>query len=109
MDSADSIVTFVQYLELIQENAKGFVFKLAIDVKGNVHGVVWQTATMRDNFERFGAYISLDMMKRAIDKWLWTYMPVAMYNELKKMCIGCEGILCGERADAYEFMCTFLL
>ena len=32
-----------------------------------------------------------------------------MYNELKKMCIGCEGIMYGERDDAYAFMCVFLL
>ena len=70
MNSADSIVTFAQYLELIQENAKGFVFEPAIGVKGNVHGVVSQTAMMRDNFERFGGYISLDTIKRAINKWL---------------------------------------
>ena len=64
---------------------------------------------MRDNFERFGGYISLDTMKRSIRKWLWPYMSVVMYNELNMMCIGCEGIMCGERADAYEFMCSFLL
>ena len=87
MDSADSIVTFVQCLELIQENAKGFVFELGIDVKCNIHSVVCQTATMRDNFERFGEYISLDTIKRAINKWLWIYMSVVMYNELKKMYI----------------------
>ena len=60
MNKKDSIVPFVQYLELIQENAKGFVFELAMDEDGNVHGVVWQTTTMRNNFGRFGSYISLD-------------------------------------------------
>ena len=94
LNSEDSIVTFVQYLELVQDNAKGFVYKLAIDAKGNVHGVVWQTATMRDNFERFGGYISLDTMKQAINKWLWPYISVVMYNQLNNMFIGCELILC---------------
>ena len=80
LNSEDSIVTFVQYLELIQDNAKGFVYELAIDAKGNAHGIVWKTTTLRDNFERFGGYISLDTMKRSISKWLWPYMSVVMYN-----------------------------
>ena len=63
MNEKDSILTFVQYLELIQENAKGFVFELAMDEDGNVHGVVWQATTMGDNFEHFGSYILLDTMK----------------------------------------------
>ena len=31
MNSEESIVTFVQYLKPVQENARGFVYKLAID------------------------------------------------------------------------------
>ena len=64
---------------------------------------------MRDNFERFGGYISLDTMKRAINKWLWPYMSVVMYNEMRTVCIGCEGIMVGEREAAYQFMCDFVL
>ena len=36
-------------------------------------------------------------------------MSVIMYNELKQICIGREGIVCGDRADAYAFICAFLL
>ena len=32
-----------------------------------------------------------------------------MYNELRKMCLACDAIMCGERNDAYMFMCAFLL
>jgi hypothetical protein len=46
-------------------------------------------------------------MKREINKWLWPYMSIAMYNEHKIMCLGCEGIMCGERFDGYKFMCNF--
>ena len=59
MDSTDSIVTFVQYLQLIRENAKGSVFELALDNRGHVNGAIWKTATMRDNFERFGGIFLL--------------------------------------------------
>ena len=64
---------------------RGFVYELARDGLGTMVGVVWQTATMRDNFERFGSYISLDMMKRGINSLLWPFVSVSMYNELKKI------------------------
>ncbi len=51
------------------------------------------TATMRRNFELFGLYISLDFMKRALNSLLWPYVSVAMYNELRQICVGFEGIL----------------
>ena len=70
-DNSESILTFKKYLDLIQANAKGFVYELARDVKGNTFGVVWQTATMRANFERFGSYISLDTMKSPNTSQSW--------------------------------------
>jgi len=63
---------------------------------------------MRRNFELFGGYISLDTIKRAINKWLWPYMSISMYNEHNKMCLGGEAIMCGERKDAYIFLCWFI-
>ena len=33
---------------------------------------------------------------------------VEMYNDFRKVCIACEGILCGEREDMYQFRCNFL-
>ena len=103
MDESNSIVTFLDYLKLLSQNAKGFVYKLAHDEKGDINGVVWQTATMRDNFERFGGYISLDTMKRAINKWLWPYMSVVMYNEMRMVCLGCEGIVVGVHVRKYPW------
>ena len=80
-----------------------------MDICGTVNGVVWMTATMRQNFERFGGYIVLDTLKRGITNWLWPYMAIAMCNELWMVCLACEAIMCGECTNVYEFMCTFLL
>jgi hypothetical protein len=109
----DAVFKFVDYLELIAERAKGFTFKLASDTssssaKRKLTGVVWMTATMRRHFELFGDYISLDMMKRGLNTLLWPYNAVVMYNELNKICIACEGILCGEQVEMYQFVSSFL-
>ena len=45
---------------------------------------------------------------RGINKWLWPYMAVAMYNELNKVCIACEAIMLAERSKAYCFVVNFL-
>ena len=73
-----ALVSFKEYLQLIAASCKGFVFSFAVDDHGVANGVVWQTATMRSNFERFGGYISLDTMKRGINQCLWLYMSVVM-------------------------------
>ena len=47
MDDPDSISTFSQYRNLISENAKGFVYELAIDDKGKLNGIVVMIITDR--------------------------------------------------------------
>ena len=107
-DGSDSLLHFKDYFEVLAENAKGFSYQFAFDSEGVINGVVWQTATMRDNFERFGGFICLDMMKRGINKLLWPYVAIAMYNDLEEICIGCEGIMTAERIEAYEFVLHFM-
>lgn len=111
----EDIFSFIQFLELIKCRAKGFTYKLAEEVdtsrgggEKKLVGVLWMTATMRRNFELFGGYISLDMMKRGLNTLLWPYCAVVMYDEHMKICVGCEGILCGEREDMYKFIAQFL-
>jgi hypothetical protein len=106
---SSSIVTFLQYMSLLQSQTTEFVYEFATDSYGKVDGLVWQTATMRSNFERYGGYISFDTMKREINKWLWPYMSIVMYNEHKIMCLDCKGIMYGERVGRYKFMCNFLI
>ncbi|KAL7525422.1 hypothetical protein ACHAWF_002523, partial [Thalassiosira exigua] len=123
MDKEASILSFIEYLDLIKSRATGFVYELA--TSSNAHtslndhstpatpkkkllGVLWQTATMRRNFELFGSYLALDMMKKGMSSLLWMYLAVAMYDESKRICIGCEGMLIGEREDMYAFVASFL-
>lgn len=118
----ESIFSFIDYLELIKSRAKGFTYKLAEaeeednqdqrnieeKKKKKLEGVLWMTATMRKNFELFGDYLCFDMMKRGLNTLLWPYCAVTMFTEMNKMCIACEGILCGERDDMYSFTANFL-
>ena len=122
----EALFSFIDFLKLIAARAKGFTYKLATEEivtrrsgsgtgasvggsgKKKLIGVLWQTATMRRNFELFGDVIGLDMMKRGLNKLLWPYAGVAMYDENKQLCLACEGVLCGERSDMYKFIADFL-
>jgi hypothetical protein len=48
---------FLECLEMISEKSSGFSYQVARDGNGKVIGAVWQTATMRSNFELFGDYV----------------------------------------------------
>ena len=95
---------FQDYLELLSIKAKGFQYRLAIGNDNKINGVVWMTATMRSNFERFGSYLCLDAMKRELNTLNWPYFGISLYNELNSVCIGCESLMISERHDAYKFL-----
>ena len=95
---------FPDYLQLISLKSKGFQYRLAIGDNEKINGVVWMTATMRSNFERFGSYICLDAMKRELNTLNWPYFGISLYNELNNVCLGCESLMMSEQNDAYEFL-----
>ena len=53
-------------LEFLAKKYPGFTFNLAYDSNNKVTSIVWMTSYMRDNFERFGDYISIDVMHSSI-------------------------------------------
>ena len=53
----DTFCTFVEYMQLIAENNKGFQYQFLQNNLGTITGYVWQISVMRDDFERFGGYI----------------------------------------------------
>ena len=64
---------------------------------------------MRDDFERFGGYASLDIMERGINEWLWPHAAIVAHNEMRKSFLGCEGLMIGEKEEACDFACEFLI
>ncbi|KAL7528115.1 hypothetical protein ACHAWF_002442, partial [Thalassiosira exigua] len=95
MDKEASILSFIEYLDLIKSHTTGFVYELATSMNANFSsgtskkllGVLWQTTTMRRNFERFGSSLDLDMMKKEMSSLLWMYLAISMYDESKRICI----------------------
>ena len=105
----DSMITFKEYMLNLKDQNEGFAVTFLKSDKNRLTGCIWQTAIMRDNFERFGGYISMDAMMRPINDMKWPYVSISMFNELNSVCVGCEGIVCGERVEAYNAMLNFVL
>ena len=108
-NNVDTIVTFQEYMLNLESQNRGFAVSFLRSNQGRITGCIWQTAIMRDNFERFGGFVSMDAMKRNLTNLDWPYMSISMYNELNSVCLACEGIVCGERVEAYRAMVEFVI
>ena len=92
------------FMEKMSRECPGFTYRLAHDSEGVCNGVLWMTASMRENFRRYGSYICLDAMKRGINSFLWHYFGVVMVNDTNANCLASEGMIIAEREDAYNFI-----
>ena len=64
---------------------------------------------MRDDFERFGGHASVCTTKRGINNWLWPCVAIVMHDEMRKVRLSCEGLMIGEKEEACDFVCEFLI
>ena len=106
-DKDNLLISFTEYMELLSEKDPEFVYEILEDTNGQITGCLWMTSTMRENFDLFGGYVCVDAMKRGINTLLWPYIATTMYNELESVCVGCEGIVTGERVGAYRALLDF--
>ena len=108
-NGTDTIITFQEYMLSLERQNDGFVVSFLRSNQGRITGCIWQTVIMCDNFERFGGFISMDAMKRNLTNLDWSYMSISKYNDLNSVCLACEGIVCGERIEAYNAMVQFVI
>ena len=43
-------------MEALQDSNVGFDYQLLADINERHTGCIWQTSTMKDNFDRFGVF-----------------------------------------------------
>ena len=92
-------------LESLAKKDPGFTFNLAHDSDNKVTGIVWMSSYMRDTFERFGDYISINIMHSSIcNAKEFCYIAPVIKNEVGKINCVCEGFIISETHDAYTFI-----
>ena len=92
-------------LESLAKKDPGFTFNLAHDSDNKVTGIVWMTSYMRENFERFGDYISIDVMHSSkCNATRFCFIAPVIKNEVGKINVVCEGFVISETHDTYTFV-----
>ena len=83
----------------------GFTYNITHDSDKNVTGVVWMTSYMRDNFEKFGNNIFIDVMKsRVFNAKMFCYIVPVVLNKVGKIDVIGEGFVIPETHYAYCFI-----
>ena len=105
MNQDDIIFKSQCILEFFSSIDSGFTFNLSHNNDNNISGIVCITSYMRDNFETFGNYISIDIMHLSICvvKEFYYIAPVVK-NEIGKINVVCEGFLITIIHEAYTFV-----
>ena len=66
-----------KYLSSLKKEDECFDFRIGRDSKsGAATIVVWQTGTMRSDFELYGCTLYLDFMKRQMNSYEWPYISI---------------------------------
>ena len=80
---------------ILQSLAKidpGFTYNITHGSDKNVTCIAWMTSYMRNNFEKFGNNISIDVMKSQVcNAKKFCYIAPIVLNEVGKINVVCEG------------------
>ena len=92
-------------MEKLAHIDKCFTFNITHDLNNKVTEIVWITSYMKDNFERFGNYLSIDVMRSSISNTTeLCYMAPVVLNEIGRSNVVCEGFVITENHDVYTFI-----
>ncbi len=70
---------------------------------GGATAIVWQTVTMRIDFELYGCALHLDFMKRTANSFEWLYISIVVVDGNESPRCVAEGIACVEQHSVYIF------
>ena len=86
-------------LEKLAYIDKGFTFNIIHDLNNKM------ISYMRDNYERFCNYLSIDVMRSSFSNTTeFSYMAPVVLNEIGRINVVCEGFVITENHDAYTFI-----
>ena len=99
-----SIWSAIRYLEIQQEEIKGFVFSVKRNKEGYPSAIMYMTPRMRQNCIRFGDVLFLDAQQRQFNSSGFPYISPCMVDEEGNVCQGCEAIVVEETLDMYAWI-----
>ena len=98
------------YLKKLKESDPCFDYRIARDEStGAPTAIVWQTGTMRADFELYGCQLHLDFMMRKLNSYLWPHISIVVVDANGSPRCALEGLACTDRSEAYAFAVLALL
>ena len=102
MENSGNTWKVEQYLNILKKNDRCFDYRIMRDnMSGAATMVLWQTGTMRGDFELYGCALHLDFMKRQLNSYEWPYISIVAMDSNGSPRVVAEGIACTERNEAY--------
>lgn len=102
MESGGNTWKVEKYLKLLKKEDECFDYRILRDkMSGAATMVLWQTGTMRGDFELYGCALHLDFMKRQLNSYEWPYISIVAMDSNGSPRVMAEGIACTERNEAY--------
>ena len=75
-----------------------FTYNITHDTNNEVTGIVWMSSYMRNNFEKFGNYLTIDEMRSSVYiTKKFGYIPPVVMNL-------CKSFVITENHDTYTFL-----
>jgi hypothetical protein len=96
------------YLQDLHDKDPSFTYRIARASDGSACGYVWQTSTMRADWEDYGNVIFLDAMKRQLNSIHWPYIGPCILDGYRKVAVVCESICIAEKIMAYAWIMRML-
>ena len=99
-----SIWSAIRFLEIQQEEIKGFVFSVKRNEEGFPSAILYMTPRMRQNSIRFGDVLFLDAQQRQFNSSGFPYISPCMVDDEGTVCQGCEAIVVEETIEMYAWI-----
>lgn len=97
MESKGNTWKVEKYLKTVANADDCFDFRIARDADtGSATAVIWQTGTMRADFELYGCALHIDFMKRKLNSYEWPYISLVVIDSNGSPLCAAEGIACVE-------------
>jgi hypothetical protein len=100
----NDIQQITTYLNSLAACDPTFTYRIGTSADGSITGFVWQTGTMRRDYELFGDVLFVDCLGRPLNDKGWPINTIAMLDGEKKVCLPCEGFTIQESIDGYAWM-----
>ena len=109
-DNGQRQSTIQEFNELLKADDEYFDYYIVkCSVRNIVLAVFWMTGAMRDDFDRYGAYLGVDLCKKEYNSHLMPYISAMIVRDNRSIGPVIEGLVIGDSHDWAKHMIDALI